>query len=128
MLARLLAARDEAAYTALRVVSGLAFSFHGAQKLFGLFASKQPELGTQLWFGGVIELVCGLAIALGLFSVWAAFLASGTMAVAYVQFHWKFQLDAAFLPGVNQGEMAVLYCFVFLYIACRGGVKWCVKP
>ena len=48
------------------------------------------------------------------------------MAVAYFQFHWKFLLGAKFFPGINKGELAVLYCFLFLYIACRGGVKWCL--
>ncbi len=54
----------------------------------------------------------------------AAFLCSGTMAVAYFQFHWKFQIGPQFFPAINKGELAVLYCFVFLCIACRGGVKW----
>jgi putative oxidoreductase len=56
----------------------------------------------------------------------AAFLCSGEMAVAYFQFHWKFQIGANFFPALNQGELAVLYCFVFLFIATRGGVKWCL--
>ena len=50
--------------------------------------------------------------------------ASGTMAVAYFQFHWKFQLGPQLFPAINKGELAIFYCFVFLYIACRGGVKW----
>ena len=54
----------------------------------------------------------------------AAFLCSGEMAVAYFQMHWKFQMGASFFPGVNKGELAALYCFVFLFIASRGGVKW----
>lgn len=49
-----------------------------------------------------------------------------TVAVAYSQFHWKFQFNEAFLPVVNHGELAAIYCFVFLYIATRGGVKWCI--
>ena len=56
----------------------------------------------------------------------AAFIASGMMAVAYFQFHWKFQFGSAFFPIVNHGELAVLYCFVFFYIACRGAGKWSV--
>jgi putative oxidoreductase len=64
--------------------------------------------------------VGGLAIALGLFTSWAAFLCSGTMAVAYVQFHWKLQLDTKFLPSENNGELALLYSLVFFFIACRG--------
>jgi putative oxidoreductase len=69
----------------------------------------------------VLELVCGAAIALGLFTSLAAFLASGMMAVAYCQFHWQFRVDANFFPAINQGEPALLYSFLFLYIACKGG-------
>jgi len=99
-------------------------TFHGVQKIFGFLAEQQPPFGSQLWIGGLIELVCGAAVALGLYAAPAAFLASGTMAVAYFQFHWKFQLGAAFFPAINQGELAVLYCFVFLYIACKGAGSW----
>jgi putative oxidoreductase len=118
---------SDLAYAALRFMSGWMFAFHGAQKLFGLYAPAQMpaiHFGTQMWFGGVIELVCGLMIALGLKTRWAAFLASGTMAVAYMQFHWKFQFNSAFFPSVNQGELAVIYCFVFFYLACQGGGKF----
>lgn len=114
----------DTAYALLRIVSGFLFAFHGAQKVFGLFGGNQPPLWTQIWVGGVIELVCGLAIMLGAQTRLAAFLSSGTMAVAYFQYHWKFQSGLAILPGVNKGELAALYSFVFLYIACKGGVKW----
>ncbi|RJP70961.1 MAG: DoxX family protein [Candidatus Abyssobacteria bacterium SURF_17] len=107
-------------------MAGLMFSFHGAQKIFGILTDFQPPIGSQLWFGGLIELVCGLLVMVGLLTRWAAFLASGEMAVAYFQFHWKFQLGTQFFPIINKGELAILYCFVFLLIACRGGVKWCV--
>lgn len=109
-------------YAALRMVSGFLFSFHGMQKIFGWLSEKAgPEVGSQLWFGGLIELVCGVLVALGLFTRWAAFLASGTMAVAYFQYHWAFAFaDWKWLPVVNKGELAVVYCFVFLYIALRG--------
>ena len=108
------------AYALLRIVSGLLFAFHGVQKIFGVLAEQQPAVGTQIWIGGVLELVCGAAIALGLFASQAAFLASGMMAVAYFQFHWRFRFDSAFFPAINQGELAVVYCFLFLYIACKG--------
>jgi putative oxidoreductase len=110
------------AYAALRVVSGAMFSFHGMQKLFGWFAhGPRPALGTQLWFGGVIELVAGTLIALGLFTRCAAFVASGMMAVAYVQFHWKLAFAAGgWLPAVNRGELAVIYCFLFLFLWAEG--------
>jgi putative oxidoreductase len=63
-------------------------------------------------------------VALGVGTRAAAILCSGQMAVAYLQFHWKFQMDSRFFPAVNMGELAVLYCFIFLLIGCRGGVKW----
>ncbi|HVS08835.1 MAG TPA: DoxX family protein [Planctomycetota bacterium] len=117
----------EIAYALLRIVSGLMFAFHGVQKLFGVLSvHPQPEVGSQVWFGGIIELVCGTAIAVGLLTRWAAFLASGTMAVAYAQFHWKFAFDKRFFPTINEGELALLYAFVFLFIACRGAGTWSV--
>lgn len=114
------------AYALLRIVAGFMLSFHGAQKILGLFAEGRSPVGSQLWFGGLLELAGGLAIMAGLRTRLFAFLCSGMMAVAYFQFHWRFQGGAKLLPGVNEGELAVLYCFVFLYLACRGGVKWCL--
>ena len=104
------------AYALLRVVAGLMFAQHGAQKLLGVLGGQQPPVGSLFWFAGVIELVGGLLIALGLFASWAAFIASGEMAAAYFMVHAK----DSFWPVVNKGELAVLYCFVFLLIACRG--------
>jgi putative oxidoreductase len=113
------------AFAALRIVAGFMFACHGAQKLLGWFNSPgQPPAFSQLWFGGVIELVGGILIALGLFTRPVALLASGTMAVAYFQFHWQVQhagaLSERLLPIVNKGEPAVLYCFVFLMFALSG--------
>ncbi len=110
------------AYAALRIVAGSMFACHGMQKLFGWFgAGSQPAIGTQIWVGGLIELVGGLLITIGLFTRAAAFLAAGMMAVAYFQFHWKLQIGGwKWLPVVNRGELAVLYCFVFLLMAARG--------
>jgi putative oxidoreductase len=125
MLKRTLEPFEELAYTVLRLVAGLLFSVHGLQKLFGVLSDRPTvTFGNQDWFGGVIELGCGLLLALGLFTRLAAFLASGTMAVAYIQFHWKVDLDERFFPVVNHGELAVVYCFLFLYVACRGGGRW----
>ena len=112
------------AYALMRIVAGFMFFFHGAQKILGVLSEFQPPVGSQLWFGGIIELLGGLAVMLGFQTRLAAFLCSGEMAVAYFQFHWKFQLGPKFFPAINQGELAVLYCFVFLVIACRGAVKW----
>ncbi len=103
------------------------FSFHGAQKILGILSDLPgPAVGSQPWIGGVIELIGGLLVLVGFLTHWAAFLTSGEMAVAYFQFHWKFQMGPQFFPAINKGELAVLYCFVFLYIACRGGVMWCL--
>jgi putative oxidoreductase len=113
---------EPGAYAALRIVSGSLFACHGVQKIFGwLSTNAPPVLGSQIWFGGLIELIGGSLIALGLFTRCAAFVASGTMAVAYTQFHWKLALSNwQWLPIVNKGEFAALYCFVFLFIWIRG--------
>ena len=121
MLKKLLAPLSEGTYAALRMVSGATFALHGAQKILGVLTDKPgPEVGSQIWVGGIIELAGGALIALGFLTPWAAFLASGTMAVAYIQFHWKLKFDSGFFPVVNKGEPALLYCFLFLFIACRG--------
>ena len=112
------------AYALMRIVAGGMFSFHGLQKIAGVLSQMQPPIGSQLWFGGLIELFGGLAVMLGVQTRPAAFLCSGTMAVAYVQFHWKFQLGPSVFPTINKGELAALYCVVFFVIACRGGVTW----
>lgn len=121
-----LAKYSDQAYALLRIVAGFMFSFHGAQKILGILSEFQPPVGSQLWFGGLIELFGGLLVMAGLQTRWAAFLASGTMAVAYFQFHWKLQFGPELFPAINKGETAALYCFVFLLIACRGGAMWCL--
>ncbi|MBA3820544.1 MAG: DoxX family protein [Deltaproteobacteria bacterium] len=115
-----LARFEPVAYAALRIVAGAMFLCHGLSKVLG-WLGPAKEVGSQLWIGGVIELVAGGLIALGLFTRPAALIASGTMAVAYFQFHWKLGMDNwQWLPMVNKGELAVLYCFLFLLIALRG--------
>jgi putative oxidoreductase len=126
MLERFLGPRAGIAYALLRIVAGLMFSFHGFQKVFGVLTDKQPQMWSQRWIGGVIEIVTGLAITAGSWTTWAAFLASGTMAVAYTQFHWKFQFGGQFFPTINKGELALLYAVLFLYIACYGAGIWSV--
>ncbi len=114
------------AYALMRIMTGLMFSFHGVQKVLGVLSEFHPAVGSQPWLGGIIELVGGVAVLLGFQTRAAALLCSGEMAVAYFQFHWKFQVGPQFFPTINKGELAVLYCFVFLFIACRGGGKWSV--
>lgn len=111
----------------LRIVAGLMFMQHGLQKIFGFPApAMMPfDLVSQMGVGGVLELVGGAMLAVGLFTRCAALVLSGMMAVAYFQFHWKFGAASPF-PLVNQGELAVLYCFTFLYISAAGGGAWSV--
>jgi putative oxidoreductase len=107
-------------YAALRIVAGLAFAQHGAQKLFGLLGAKQAApLMSQMGMAGAIEFVGGILIALGLFTSPVAFLASGEMAWAYFQAH----APRGFWPIQNGGELAVLYCFIFLYVSAIGSGK-----
>lgn len=113
----------EVIYALLRVVAGLMFAIHGAQKLFGVLGG-QKVVGMPLFqVGGAIELVAGLMIALGFFASPAAFIASGEMAVAYFMVHAP---QGVLNPVANKGETAVLYCFLFLYIAARGSGAYSV--
>lgn len=108
-------------YATLRIIAGVMFALHGSQKVLGWPAGQgpRPPVGSFFWIGGLIELIAGLLIAIGLFTSYAAFVASGEMAVAYFIAHHSME---KILPILNQGELAVLYCFVFLYIASRGTV------
>jgi putative oxidoreductase len=110
-------------YALLRIVSGLLFAVHGAQKLLGVLGGQQVPIMSQFGLAGVIELVGGLMIAAGVFASLAAFVASGEMAVAYFQAH----APKGFWPVQNAGELAALYCFLFLYVAARGNGTWSVQ-
>lgn len=110
-------------YALLRIVAGLMFAQHGAQKLFAVLGREEPvQLASLMGLAGVIEFFGGLLIAVGLVAGTAAFIASGEMAVAYFRAH----APRAFFPIQNEGELAVLYCFVFLYIASRGSGIWSI--
>ncbi len=103
---------------AMRIVVALMFMQHGAQKLFAVFGAETAvEFMTQHWWAGVLELYGGAFILFGLWTRPVAFLLAGEMAVAYFQAH--FPRD--WVPIVNRGELAVLYCWVFLFIAANGG-------
>ncbi len=127
MLKRALGPYEDRVYATLRIALAAMFAFHGIQKVFGVLRESTPAVGSQLWFGGVIELVCGGLMALGLFTRYAAFLSSGTMAVAYTQYHWKLDLGSRLLPAVNEGELALVYSIVFLYVACKGPGPWSIE-
>ena len=107
------------ALAGLRVISGLMFMQHGAQKIFSFPAEAMGpfQLMSQMGIGGVLELVGGALIVLGLFTRPVAFLLSGMMAVAYFQFH---AMSGGLYPLVNGGELAALYCWVFLFIFFAG--------
>ena len=117
-------------YALLRIVAGFLFFWHGSQKILG-FPPYPPEAAEQaaqapafiIWTSGLIELIGGLFVMVGLFTRWAAFLASGLMAFAYWMGHGLSKLDqgaVGLLPSMNGGEPAAIYCFVFLYICARG--------
>jgi putative oxidoreductase len=108
-------------YALVRFVAGLFFMLHGTQKLFGFPGDGQTvPLASLMGAAGIIETVCGLLIALGLFTGIAAFIASGEMAVAYFKAH----APQGPIPLLNNGELAALYAFLFLYIAAKGGGRY----
>lgn len=119
----------EKIYAALRIFAGLMFMAHGLQKVFQLFGGTPDGTPAFIVYGaGLIELVTGALIAVGLFTGPAAFIASGTMAAAYFMGHVFGPSNPTrnILPIVNRGELAVLYCWVFLYMATRGSGIWSV--
>lgn len=123
-MARFMKPYGEQTYALMRIMSGAMFLCHGSQKLFGFPGTVPPEAPTAiLYTAGPIELVGGALVMIGLQTRWAAFVCSGTMAVAY----WMAHGTQALLPILNHGELAVLYCFVFLYIAARGAGIWSVE-
>jgi putative oxidoreductase len=117
---KFLSRHESNAYLLLRVVFGFLFACHGASKIFGVLGAQRMAPGfNEHYLSGVIELVGGVLIFLGLFTRPAAFIVSGEMAVAYFTVHAK----AGFFPIMNRGELAVIYCFVALFIATRGAGK-----
>ena len=119
---RLLGRLEPPFFFLLRLVSGLLFACHGAQKLFGVLGGHRVPYLSQSGLAGFIELTCGILIAVGLLTRIAALIASGEMAVAYFQVH----APRALFPIVNQGELMVLYCFLFLFIAAHGAGKFSI--
>ena len=107
-----------------RIVVGLLFMLHGTQKMFGFPAGNMPampfNLMSQMGLAGVLEVFGGALIVLGFLTRPIAFLLAGEMAVAY----WQFHAPKGMWPIQNHGEAAVLFCFIFLYMAVKGGGEW----
>ncbi len=110
-------------FAILRIVAGLMFAMHGSQKLLGWPPGGPATLSPLMRLGGIIELVGGLLIAIGLFTRVAAFFSSGEMAVAYFMAH----APHGFVPLQNRGELAVVYCFLWLFVAMHGAGVWSVE-
>jgi putative oxidoreductase len=110
------------AYALLRIIAGLLFISHGGQKLFGWFGGQPVPIGSLFGVAAIIEIVLGALITIGLFTSIAAFIASGEMAAAYFIGHFP----KSFWPLENQGETAVLFCFIFLHMATQGSGIWSV--
>ena len=112
----------ECIHDTVRIVAGVLFFQHGAQKIFGILGQEQSvELASRFGLAGIIEMTTGALIALGLFTPIAAFIASGEMAVAFFIAHVP---RGSIWPIVNGGEPAVLFCFLFLYLASRDSGDW----
>lgn len=120
---KFLSGLEPVGYAVFRIVVGFLFMCHGAQKLFGAFGGHTQLHVPMMLAAGIIEFSCGILVLLGLLARFAAFLASGEMAVAYFMVH----LPRGFLPIQNGGEAAVLYCFAFLYIACHGAGRFAAE-
>src|ERR1700704_4367453 len=110
-------------YCIMRFIVGLMFACHGLDKIFGIFAGKTEALPPLMMVGGWVEITCGFLVALGLLTRIAAFVASGEMAAAFFMMHAK---NGVLIPYVNKGELAVIYCFVFLFIFLYGPGRWSV--
>ena|ERR1051326_4599288 len=108
----------------LRIIVGLMFMQHGLSKYFAFPAASPPtfQMMSLLGLAGVMEIICGGLVAIGLFTRVAAFLASGEMAVGYFMSH----APRGFFPQANAGELAVFYCWVFLYLALEGPGPWSI--
>ena len=110
------------AFAILRIIAGLLFIAHGGQKLFGWFGGHPFPLASLFGLAAIIEMLLGLLITIGLLTSYAAFIASGEMAVAYFIGHFP----KSFWPLENAGEPAVLLCFIFLFIATQGAGIWSI--
>jgi putative oxidoreductase len=127
MMERLLGPYSPYLYAVMRIVVGFLFACHGAQKLFGVLGGIGPAGGTAPLFSlmglaGIIEFFAGVCIIVGWLTGYVAFIASGQMASAYFMAHHP----RGFWPILNDGEPAVLFCFIFLYMASKGAGVWSI--
>ena len=114
---------SEIAFALMRFVVGMLFACHGAQKLFGALGGQKIEGNPLMTLAGIIEFGGGVLVCIGLWVGYAAFISSGMMAAAYFMAH----APHGFWPILNKGELAAVYCFVFLYIATRGSGRYSVE-
>jgi putative oxidoreductase len=122
-MAKFMSFLNNQTYAAMRMVVGFLFLWHGVQKLFGFPPPPEgmpPPPAFIIYIAGPIELIGGALVMIGLFTRYAAFLCSGLMAFAY----WMAHGQKALLPIQNGGELAALYCFIFLFIATQGSNMW----
>lgn len=115
---------SDEALSLLRIVAALLFLLHGTSKLFGFppFPMEQPAIYSTLWIAGMLEVIGGTLLLVGLFSRLTAFIVSGEMAVAY----WMVHAPQSPFPTINGGEAAILFCFIFLFIAAAGPGAWSI--
>ncbi len=111
-------------YAVLRILTGFMFLLHGTSKLFDLPVGFNPDLWTKHWWGGVLEVACGAMVMFGIQARLGAFLAAGTMAVAYWTEHFSLEKPLPF----QSGELAVLFCWLFLIFATKGPGRWTLWP
>ncbi len=120
---RLSSTYQDISYALLRIVTGFLFLVHGSQKLFNFPVEFMYDLNPLIVSAGVIELLGGLLVMIGLFTRFSAFICSGTMAVAY----WMAHASQSIFPIANGGEVATLFCFIFLYVSTYGAGVWSVQ-
>ena len=122
-MAKFMAPFEAQTYALLRIVTGLLFLFHGSQKLLNWPVEAMAGIPPFItYIAGPVELIGGALVMIGLMTRWAAFISSGLMAAAY----WMAHGTKALFPMMNGGELAILFCFGFLYIAAHGAGIWSV--